>query len=82
MFITISVFIKSGLGFGSRNEVAFVTKRDGEAVYILAIFADDHAYAQDGKIFPNMSSLVFDGSQLQILDLAGTEPLRRSTSLL
>lgn len=51
---------KAGWTSNSRNEVAFVTTRGGGAVYILAIFADDRAYAQDGKIFPKMSRLVFD----------------------
>jgi hypothetical protein len=55
-------FLRSKAGWTSstRQEVAFVKTRKGKTAYILAIFAEDRAYAQDGKIFPKMSRLVFD----------------------
>lgn len=40
--------------------MACVNTNGGQTAYILAIFAEDKAYAQDGKIFPMMSRLVFE----------------------
>ncbi|HBE20845.1 MAG TPA: hypothetical protein DEG17_04950 [Cyanobacteria bacterium UBA11149] len=54
------ILSKAGWTSGSRQEVAFIRTRSGKTSYILAIFADDSAYAKDEKIFPQMSKLVFE----------------------
>jgi len=54
------LYSKAGWTSHARHEVALVTTPDGRTVYILAIFGADKAYAQDGKIFPKMSHLVYD----------------------
>lgn len=50
---------KAGWTSNSRQEVAFVATKDGETAYVLAVFGNDDAYANDGKIFPRISRLVF-----------------------
>ncbi len=49
---------KAGWTSKTRQEVAFI--RSGKTAYILTVFAEDKAYSRDGKIFPNMSRLVFE----------------------
>lgn len=49
---------KAGWTSNTRQEVAYIS--DGRTSYILAIFAEDHAYAQNKKIFPQISRLVFE----------------------
>lgn len=56
----INFYSKAGWTSGSRQEAAVIETSDGRDVYILAIFGDDKAYAQDEKIFPKMSRLVYD----------------------
>lgn len=51
---------KAGWTSGSRQDAAYIATADGKAAYILVIFAEDHTYAYDWKIFPEMSRLVFD----------------------
>jgi beta-lactamase class A len=51
---------KAGWTSSTRQEVAFVRTRDGKTAYILAVFAEDRAYADDWKIFPALSSHVFN----------------------
>ena len=53
---------KAGWTSSTRQEVAFVRTSDRKTAYILAIFAEDKAYAYDGnqKIFPQISRLVFE----------------------
>jgi hypothetical protein len=51
---------KAGWTSKTRQEVAYIRSNGGQKAYILAIFAEDKAYAQDGKIFPMMSRLVFE----------------------
>ncbi len=51
---------KVGYTSYSRQEVAFVRTLDDKAIYILAIFGNDRAYAQDEEIFPKMSRYIFD----------------------
>ncbi len=53
---------KAGWTSQTRQEVAFV--RDGNTTYILAIFAEDQAYARNAKIFPEMSRVVFQSMKL------------------
>jgi beta-lactamase class A len=54
-----SVYFASKAGWTSktRQEVAYIN--DGKNVYILAIFAESPDYAQNWKIFPEMSKLVY-----------------------
>ncbi len=56
----VQLYSKAGWTSRARHEVALVTTPDDRTVYILAIFGADKAYAQDGKIFPNMSHLVYE----------------------
>ncbi|MEH2363824.1 serine hydrolase [Nostoc sp.] len=51
---------KAGWTSNSRQEAAVVATPDDQTIYILAIFADDPTYANDYKIFPKMSRLVYD----------------------
>jgi hypothetical protein len=51
---------KVGWTSGSRQEVAFVATKDGKTRYILAVFADHPAYAEDWEIFPKLSIHVFN----------------------
>ncbi len=59
----IQFLSKAGWTSQTRQEVAFV--RDHNTAYILAIFAEDKAYARNAKIFPQMSKLVFE--QMKVL---------------
>ncbi|MGC9525120.1 MAG: serine hydrolase [Limnospira sp.] len=56
------IYFASKVGYTSRSrqEVIFVRTLDDRAIYILAIFATDPAYAQDEEIFPQMSRHIFD----------------------
>ncbi|PIG94363.1 serine hydrolase [Gloeocapsopsis sp. IPPAS B-1203] len=49
---------KAGWTSSTRQEVAYIS--DGKTAYILAIFAEDRAFAQNWKIFPQMSRLVYE----------------------
>jgi hypothetical protein len=51
---------KAGWTSNTRQEAAYIATPDGKAAYILVVFAEDRAYAYDWKIFPQISSLVFD----------------------
>ncbi len=50
---------KAGWTSQTRQEVAFISNSDGKVAYILAVFAEDSAYARDQKIFPEISRLVY-----------------------
>jgi hypothetical protein len=56
----VEFYSKAGWTTTSRQEVAYIVSKDGKARYILAIFGDDKAYGDNKKVFPQMSSLVFD----------------------
>ncbi|MGL4621817.1 MAG: serine hydrolase [Chroococcidiopsis sp.] len=49
---------KAGWTSSTRQEVAYIS--DGRTAYILAVFAEDRTYAQNWKIFPQISHLVFE----------------------
>ena len=51
---------KAGLTSTTRQEAAFVATKDNSTAYVLAIAGDDRAYSSDYKIFPKMSSVVFE----------------------
>ena len=51
---------KAGLTTQSRNDGAIISTPDGKVAYILVVFADDSSYAEDWKIFPQISRLVFN----------------------
>jgi beta-lactamase class A len=50
---------KAGWTSNTRQEVAFISTRDGKVSYILSIFAEDSSYAQSAKIFPEISLKTF-----------------------
>lgn len=56
------IYFASKVGYTSRSrqEVIFVRTLDDSAIYILAVFGTDPAYAKDGEIFPQMSRHIFD----------------------
>ena len=56
----VQLLSKAGWTSTSRQEVAFIRTPSGKTAYILAIFADNSAYAKDEKIFPQISKSVFD----------------------
>lgn len=51
---------KAGWTSTSRTESAFVKTRDGQTAYIVSILGKGRPYANDGKLFPQMSRLIFD----------------------
>jgi hypothetical protein len=53
----VSFASKAGWTSQTRQEVAYIS--DGKNTYILAIFAESPDYAQNWKIFPEMSKLVY-----------------------
>ncbi|GGA55211.1 hypothetical protein CYANOKiyG1_75760 [Okeania sp. KiyG1] len=57
-----NIYFGSKVGFTSKHrmDVAFVRTLDDKAIYILAVFAEDRAYATDEKIFPKLSRHVYD----------------------
>jgi Beta-lactamase enzyme family len=50
---------KAGWTSQTRQEVAYIATQDGKTKYILAVFAEDKAYAKNQKIFPQISKLVY-----------------------
>ncbi len=60
--LPINIYFGSKVGYTShsRQEVAFIRTMDDKAIYILAIFANSSAYAENDKIFPQMSRYIFD----------------------
>ncbi|MBW4627913.1 MAG: class A beta-lactamase-related serine hydrolase [Brasilonema octagenarum HA4186-MV1] len=55
----VRFYSKAGATSASRSEAAMVVTEDNKTAYILAVFAPDSAYADDGQIFPKMSALVY-----------------------
>ncbi|MGB3512188.1 MAG: serine hydrolase [Microcoleaceae cyanobacterium] len=57
-----NIYFGSKIGYTSKDrmEVAFVRTLDDKAIYILAVFAEDAAYANDKQIFPQLSRHVYD----------------------
>ncbi|MEL7035560.1 MAG: serine hydrolase [Cyanobacteria bacterium J06592_8] len=57
-----NIYFGSKIGYTStsRQEVAFIRTLDDKAIYILAIFASNSAYAKSEEIFPQMSRYIFD----------------------
>lgn len=57
-----NIYFGSKVGYtsSSRSEATFVRTLDDRAIYILVVFADDPAYAQDETVFPAISRYVFD----------------------
>nr|WP_263012369.1 class A beta-lactamase-related serine hydrolase [Laspinema sp. D3c] len=55
------VYVASKVGWTStsRQEVAYIATEDGKSAYILAIFGDDPAFANDWKIFPEISLHIY-----------------------
>ena len=57
---TENIVSKAGWTSSSRQEVAFVKSKDGKTKYVLAVFGDDAAYGKSKKVFPEISSLVYN----------------------
>jgi len=57
-----NIYFGSKVGYTSksRQDVAFIRTMDDRAIYILAVFGEDVAYAQDEEIFPEISRYIFD----------------------
>lgn len=55
------VYVASKVGWTStsRQEVAYIATEDGKSAYILAIFGDDPAFADNWKIFPEISLHIY-----------------------
>jgi D-alanyl-D-alanine carboxypeptidase len=51
---------KVGYTSRSRQEVAFVRTLNDQAIYILAVFGDDPAYAKNERVFPDISRYIFN----------------------
>jgi hypothetical protein len=56
----VNFYSKAGGTSTARLDAAFVATKDDKTAYILAVFGNDSAYAEDSDIFPKMSRLVFD----------------------
>lgn len=54
------VFSKVGWYSGSRQDAAIIYSPDGRTRYILVVFGEDSDYAQDWRIFSDLSRLVYD----------------------
>ncbi|QDZ39884.1 serine hydrolase [Euhalothece natronophila Z-M001] len=56
----VRLLSKAGWTPNTRQEVAYIETPDQEVKYILAIFTENEAYAQNWEIFPKFSELVFN----------------------
>jgi beta-lactamase class A len=56
----IYIGAKAGWTSSTRQEAAYIATPDGKTAYILVVFAEDRAYAQNEKIFPQISKLVLN----------------------
>lgn len=54
------VFSKVGWTSDSRQDAAIIESPDGKVRYILVVFADNRGFADDWKIFPKISRMVYD----------------------
>ena len=54
------VFSKVGWYSGSRQDAAIIYSPDGRTRYILVVFGEDSDYAQDWRIFSDLSRFVYD----------------------
>jgi hypothetical protein len=50
---------KAGWTSVSRQEVAYIRSKDGKTEYILTVFGDSKGYAEDKKLFPEISKIVY-----------------------
>jgi beta-lactamase class A len=50
---------KAGWTSVSRQEVAYIRSKDGKSEYILTVFGDGKGYAEDKKLFPEISNIVY-----------------------
>ncbi|MEH2114639.1 serine hydrolase [Nostoc sp.] len=58
--VNVSLFSKAGWTSASRQEAALIMTPDGKSMYILVVFGDDSKYAEDDKVFPQISHYVFE----------------------
>lgn len=56
----VEFYSKVGWTSSSRQDAAFIASQDVRTRYILVIFGDSRAYAEDWEIFPEMSLLIFN----------------------
>ncbi|PSB04866.1 hypothetical protein C7B64_01895 [Merismopedia glauca CCAP 1448/3] len=54
---------KAGGTSTARHDAAFISTKDGQVAYTLAVFGNDSAYSGNGSILPQISRLVFDKMQ-------------------
>ncbi len=50
---------KAGWTSQERNEAAYIKSKDGKVAYILVVFGENSAYAQDWSIFPQLSDQIY-----------------------
>ncbi|MGL6282611.1 MAG: serine hydrolase, partial [Microcoleaceae cyanobacterium] len=57
-----NIYFGSKVGYTSksRQEVAFIRTLDDKAIYVLTVFGTDRDYANNEKIFPALSRLIYD----------------------
>jgi hypothetical protein len=56
----IDLYSKAGWTSDSRQDAAIVISRDGKLKYILVMFGDDPAFANDWDFFPDASRIVYE----------------------
>ncbi|GAB1542560.1 hypothetical protein NUACC21_52340 [Scytonema sp. NUACC21] len=56
----VHFYSKAGWTTSTRQEAALVATQDGKTIYILAIGANDTAYAKDWGIYPKMSRFIYE----------------------
>ncbi|MCU0548975.1 MAG: class A beta-lactamase-related serine hydrolase [Leptolyngbya sp. Prado105] len=61
-FLPLDTYFASKVGWtsNSRQDTAIIRSADGTVHYILTVFGDDKAYADDWEIFPQVSRQIFD----------------------
>ena len=57
----VEVYQKIGWTSDDRDEVAYITTRDGSVQYILVVLGDDRSFANSYSLFPAFSKIAFDG---------------------
>ena len=55
----VQLFSKPGWTGDSRQDAAIIYSHDGKRRYLLVVMGDDPKFAQDWKIFPRISQLIY-----------------------
>ena len=56
----VQLFSKPGWTGDSRQDAAIIYSHDGKRRYLLVVMGDDQKFAQDWKIFPRISQLIYN----------------------